>query len=914
MGALLLGGGAVLPLTRPGAARGGTDAALASLPGAYPAGTRPGPSVLYAPPPDAPQLDSYDAAHFTAPPLLVSGTEAYASGEYLYQGYLYADHGGGNAGSGPSNYGGALTYPMNAARYGNNAANIVELRISTLDSANVLYRFTLNTLLAPDTSIVTLAFDTDGNRSTGCARLPHDPMQAGHDGFAGTDQVVTTWGTGADLGVCHNGSWTVTPLTVDENMTARQLTVTVPRSLSDPHATWRATLAAGLYDGHGGWLQPQQTADATHPGGAGTTGPHNAIFDLGFRFDEPASSSTTLPLFPGVGDGPDQRQAAALLADDPEAFQHPIDFSALDQGTVRSTVPAYGVQVRIFASRLDLGQGVDGTGHELGQLEPYVVSIPEAYRPGTPMPFMMALHSATDHYWQYVGSQGLRDWTDGHDEVVAVPEGYGTDLFWGAGRVATVPDSRIAEYDVFEVWNDVARHFSLDPDRTVLYGYSMGGVGTQWICSLYPDLCGKAYEVVGGTYTTQWVPPFQENTKWDDDLMLWLENVRNVPLLEGYDGEGEYSDEIVQAAQNLTPQVPFENPGLQELGYRYDEAFYPVGEHLTIAGAGYRIPLEVPFLDDTLVDRSPAHVTFSYLPVTDDVALGLVHDHAYWVSGVTLYGPHMNPPLLGSSVDSASGGALEDANAAGKAAVDAVSSGLGQGDPTTSPIAGTGVGPAFLPYVEYGQRWSAPPTRPPANHLSVALTNVRTVTFDVAAAALDATHRLDVGLSTSTPTLITLAGTFPSGATATVDGKPAAITQSGSGLTVDVPEGAHTVVVDPPAPAGPGQPPVSAGSAPPTPLDRGDLSDNGCTAEAGATCQFVADDAFLAQGYLAAVNAGTSYKVIDDTTGQTVVNGTSTAVATAPMTPYHRFTLVVSGGGGVVYAGDVTLPQPRVGS
>jgi hypothetical protein len=873
-----------------------------SLPSTYAGGTRPGPDVLYAPPPTAPQLASSDASHFRAAPLLVSGTEAYAAGEYLYQGYLYADHGGGKVGGGPSNYAGSLTYPTAIDRYGNNAANLVEFRVSTLDPANVVYRFTLNTLLAPDTTIVTLAYDTDRDAKTGCARLPHDPMQAGHDGFAGTDQVLTTWGMGADYAVCQNGTWSMTQVTVNEDMTARQFTVTVPRATSNPSGTWGATVATGLYDGQGGWLQPVQTADQSHPGGAGSNGPHNGIFDLGFRFDEPASSSTTLPLFSGVGDGPDQRQGAALLADQPLTYQHSIDFAALSAGASRSSVPTTGTQVRIFASRLNLGQGVDSTNHDIGQLQSYVVTIPESYRPGRRLPFMMALHAATDHYWQYVGSQGLRDWSDGHGQIVATPEAHGTDLFY----------RNIAEYDVFEVWNDVARHFALDPQRTVFYGYSMGGVGTHWICSLYPDLCGKAYEVVGGAYSTAWAPPFKANTNWDQNLMVWLENVRHVPILDVYATAGEYGDAAVLTAENLTPKVPFENEGLHELGYRYEAEYYPVGEHLTIAGAGYRVPREVPFLNDTRVERDPAHVTFSYLPVTDNPSLGLVHDHAYWVSGLKLHGPNMQPPLLPQPVVDATSGYLQDADNAPKASVDAVSAAFGEGDPSTSSVAGGGVGPAFLPYTTYGQTWNDAPQTPKTNQLRVSLTNVGSVTFDVRQARLDPNHRLQVPVSTSTPTSLTLAGSFQSGSTVTIDGVAVPVVQSPSGITVDAPEGAHVIVINPSAPDGLGGGHHDRSSPPPHAQDNGDLSNNGCTAQAGSSCSFVGDDAFLQQGYLAAVSSGTTYKVVDDTTGDTVVASGGTTVAAAHLTPYHHFTLTVSPGAGVVYAGDVTFPQPGV--
>lgn len=57
--------------------------ATASLPSVS-SGARPGPDVLYAPPPAAPPLENRDP-RFHAAPLLVSGHEAYVDGEYLYQ-------------------------------------------------------------------------------------------------------------------------------------------------------------------------------------------------------------------------------------------------------------------------------------------------------------------------------------------------------------------------------------------------------------------------------------------------------------------------------------------------------------------------------------------------------------------------------------------------------------------------------------------------------------------------------------------------------------------------------------------------------------------------------------------------------------------------------------------------------------
>src|SRR2546428_7733441 len=86
-------------------------------------GARPGPDVLYASAPSAPQLENRNP-RFNASPLLVSGTEAYVNGEYLYQDYLYDDYGSNTDGSGGtplSPRAGDINYPTNNARYGGGA-------------------------------------------------------------------------------------------------------------------------------------------------------------------------------------------------------------------------------------------------------------------------------------------------------------------------------------------------------------------------------------------------------------------------------------------------------------------------------------------------------------------------------------------------------------------------------------------------------------------------------------------------------------------------------------------------------------------------------------------------------------------------------------------------------------------------
>src|SRR5262249_34193787 len=54
-------------------------------------GPRPGPDILYAAPVVVPQLENVGV--WSAAPILVSGASAYRGGEFLYQDFLYDDHG-----------------------------------------------------------------------------------------------------------------------------------------------------------------------------------------------------------------------------------------------------------------------------------------------------------------------------------------------------------------------------------------------------------------------------------------------------------------------------------------------------------------------------------------------------------------------------------------------------------------------------------------------------------------------------------------------------------------------------------------------------------------------------------------------------------------------------------------------------
>src|SRR5687768_10222382 len=141
---------------------GAGPAAGSSLP-EVPSGHRPGPDILYAPAASAPQLEN--AAPWRAEPILVSGATAYRDGEFLYQDFLYDDHGAAGAQDPEDPFSGleflfspkhgTLTYPTDE-QFADNAADLVELRVRPLPGATA-FRVTLNTLADPERTAFTIA-------------------------------------------------------------------------------------------------------------------------------------------------------------------------------------------------------------------------------------------------------------------------------------------------------------------------------------------------------------------------------------------------------------------------------------------------------------------------------------------------------------------------------------------------------------------------------------------------------------------------------------------------------------------------------------------------------------------------------------------------------------------------------------
>ncbi|MGH2762527.1 MAG: alpha/beta hydrolase-fold protein, partial [Thermoleophilaceae bacterium] len=711
-------------------------AAAAELPSVE-SGQRPGPPLLYEPPPDAPQLSVQ--APFAAPPLLVSGTDAYRQGEYQYQDYLFDDRGADTVpGSGSrgdpgsdvaASTAGDVLYPT-AARYAGNAADIVELRIKPTAEA-IVYRVTLDTVLAGDAAVVGIGIDTD---RSGGAPVPW-PLGAGVSS-PGLDTFITAFGTGGKVTALPAGTTTDLPAgAVSIDTTTNQMTIRVPRSTMDPGgATWRYVAGAGLWDG-AAWKPVPPGSEPTEEGSASGNPalPAPAVFNLAFRFAEPQSKNPMPPYttFPGVGIWFEDQQSRALAAGVTDCsfggapagcrpFHADVDFAKLAAGVNEQLhSPPGREQARIMSSELDLPEGVRAEFPAYGgRLQPYILTVPPGYDPARPSGLTFALHSLGGTYTQFAvfSPNQLRQFGDQRDNLVVTPHARGTDGWY----------TDEAEVDVFEVWRDVARHFSLDPDRVALSGYSMGGYGTYKLGTQYPDLFGRAFTTVGPPAREVWIPPNDPvilseggtpNASSNSNIVL--ENARWLPFMNWV----EVADELVPYVGPRAQQARFD-----ELGLRSQLWSFAPGEHFTLAVVD-EWEAARDFLGEARVVRDPWRVNYAFVPAADRPALGLVHDHAYWVSGLLARDTSGDPGTDPS-----------------RGEIDARSLAFGVGDPGTRAVRSAGPpAPPGLSAVE-GTEWTSTPPRPRRNALSLRLENVSAATIVGRRARLDGGRRLRVTL------------------------------------------------------------------------------------------------------------------------------------------------------------------------
>lgn len=705
-------------------------------------GPSPGPAILYEAPAVATQLTNGGVWH--APPILVSGATAYRGGEFLYQDWLYDDHGAHEApdpndprASGDlfSKPDGTYTYPTGPG-YDNNAADLVEFRVKPLAGATA-FRVTLNTLQNP--SLVAFSIAIGGTPGQAY------PFPDGANVSAPASLFLTVHPSGAqlvaDLVHAADGSPVSGPApTVTVDAGRRQIEVDVPHQDWDPGSgTVRLAMGVGLWDAaNGRYLLPQAAATATRPGGGGAGPNPPAFFNVAFRSNsqEPLPSPTQgLTVASDPRWWRDEAQGTALASGDISKFYADVDFAKLSSGaTDNSQVPTTGPINQILPSHFEPAQGADYSGEcglngatnpasckpeYTGQLQPYTIYVPPGAAPPGGWGLTLLLHSLSANYNQYTGSRNQTQLANRSvPSIVITPEARGPDQFYqGLGGA-----------DVFEVWADVASLYHLNPAYTDISGYSMGGMGTFKLGSQFPDLFAHAQSTVG----------FEPNT----DV---LASMRDLPVLM-WNVSGDELVNVTDYTQTATK--------LANLGYRYQlDVYQPCASplcspvfpnHLELAVNDQYAPAAA-FLDAAKVDNNPAHVTYAVDGNRNYPQYGMNGDHAYWASGLT---------LRSQAHTSSNGDPIGQ--------FDALSHGSGVGDPSASGVQGptpgtlTGGNMGDLQYAAFAQTWGVAPKAPRTDSIDINATNIATASIDVRRAGVDC--KVALNITTDGPITVTLPG------------------------------------------------------------------------------------------------------------------------------------------------------------
>ncbi|HWH33298.1 MAG TPA: hypothetical protein VNU01_11575 [Egibacteraceae bacterium] len=380
------------------------------------------------------------------------------------------------------------TYEYLAAEAAGNGADIFRAAIG-LDAEATYWRVDWNTLVDPAVPIAQFALDVDGSASTGAADWP---AAAG----------VRSPGIERALLLSAKGAWLVDAATGARralgapavDLAARSFVLRVPRATLPVAGRWTVRLAAGVADASGEAFAPVPPSHGARPGGT-------AVYNVAFRTHAQEPPLTGSPRSPLVANyWQEVAQATALADGDVTPFALELDWAALAAGATTAEESPAGWSTRWYVSSIEPGHGVvaDTGGRQdlrpnyLGRVQPYAVYVPSSYRPDRPAPLTWLLHSAFQPHTAFavVTPRFAEAACERRGSICATPLGRGHDG-WYLDE---------AELDFWEVWNRLAAAYALDPDRTVLAGFSMGGYAAYRLGFAHPHLFSGGV-AIGGTPT-----------------------------------------------------------------------------------------------------------------------------------------------------------------------------------------------------------------------------------------------------------------------------------------------------------------------------------------------------------------------------------------------------------------------------
>lgn len=203
---------------------------------------------------------------------------------------------------------------------------------------------------------------------------------------------------------------------------------------------------------------------------------------------------------------------------------------------------ANGQIVRAYRSRVD------------GSLQPYALGIPDKYDPAQPIRLDVILHgfSLSINEASFIASHDSGKPVDAAQNYIKL-EVFGrtnNGYRWGG------------EADVLEAIDAVQKHYSIDPNRVVLRGFSMGGAGAWAVGLHHPDLWAALEAGAGGagsrnSFKPDNTPPHPGAAFRVYNMADWALNAANVPTI-GYGGELD-----PQLAASVTIRQQLETEGYQ---------------------------------------------------------------------------------------------------------------------------------------------------------------------------------------------------------------------------------------------------------------------------------------------------------------------------------------------------------------
>jgi predicted esterase len=540
----------------------------------------------------------------------------------------------------------------------------------------------LNALYKPDSTVLAVAIDTDGNKLTGGGK------------WGALDVSSTGWDK---IAFFSNG---------DPSTNTIDGTMPLP-----PGTHWRVQAATAI-------KSSGQVMNVAFRG---------VDEQAGFRGNDPTSTANT-----DAGSWFEDKQAAALGTGDISSFGYDVNVADLTGGVTRLQSVDTGLHERVYTSDFGIGPknegrdeaGVPGRGNGggtgvpigfeqtfqyLGKYQPYGIYLPK--KPG-PHGMQMVFHGSGSVLSGLINQPGMQQrFGEDLNRVLVVPEARGQNGF----------GSDISERDLLDVMADVQRTYAIDPDKVFSGGYSQGGYITYRMAELFPDRFAGAVDWVGFTGNDENGTPATAQGYTAGavgNVIDFVGNLRRVPTFMLYSG----ADELV----HLNTAVAMDN-AFKATDNVFTFYLHPAAEHLTYAALDDWTKEAADTKGLTLV-HDPPRVTYRTATFLDDPALGIVHDHAYWVSQIR---QRVN--------------AYED--------VDLTTFACGGSVPVTETGSGSGTDP--IPWTSDFRKQTGLKALPKRDALEGTLSNVASLTVDTGPTCLKG-KTLTYAITTDGPATITL--------------------------------------------------------------------------------------------------------------------------------------------------------------